>query len=120
MLKTLTALCVVLLLLGGCSFFETGQDTAFHALIVGIDLYQDPSVPDLSYCKSDANGMRSLLLQNGWDDSEITILLDGEAEIVISGVTFNLKVGEMIIMPANKPHAVRARKRFKMILTMIK
>ena len=80
MLKILTALCVVLLLLGGCSFFETGQDTAFHALIVGIDLYQDPSVPDLSYCKSDANGMRSLLLQNGWDDSEITILLDGEAE----------------------------------------
>jgi len=47
-------------------------------------------------------------------------ILDGEAEIVISGKTFNLKAGEIIIMPANKPHAVKAVKKFKMILIMIK
>jgi quercetin dioxygenase-like cupin family protein len=47
-------------------------------------------------------------------------ILDGEAEIVISGKSFSLKAGEMIIMPANKPHAVKALKKFKMMLTMIK
>ena len=47
-------------------------------------------------------------------------ILDGEAEIIISGKTFNLKAGEIIIMPANEPHAVKAVKKFKMILIMIK
>ncbi|MBL7994725.1 cupin domain-containing protein [bacterium] len=47
-------------------------------------------------------------------------VLDGEVEISISGVPFHLKPGEMIIMPANEPHAVKALTKFKMILTMIK
>lgn len=46
--------------------------------------------------------------------------LDGEAEIVISGKTFRVKEGEMIIMPANKPHALKAVKNFKMVLVMIR
>jgi len=50
----------------------------------------------------------------------LVYLLDGEAEIVISGKAFPLKEGEMIIMPANEPHALRATKRFKMLLIMIK
>ncbi len=47
-------------------------------------------------------------------------ILDGEAEITISGKPFHLKPGEMIIMPANDPHALTAVKRFKMLLTMIR
>jgi quercetin dioxygenase-like cupin family protein len=47
-------------------------------------------------------------------------LLDGEAEITISGKTSRLEQGEAIILPAGKPHAVRASKRFKMLLTMIR
>jgi len=50
----------------------------------------------------------------------LVYLLDGEAEIVISGKPFRLKAGEMLIMPANDPHALKAIKRFKMILTMIR
>jgi len=50
----------------------------------------------------------------------MVFVLDGEAEIVISGETLSLGAGEMVIMPADKPHAVRASKRFKMILTMIR
>jgi len=50
----------------------------------------------------------------------LVYLLDGEAEIVISGKPIRLKEGEMIIMPANQPHALRAVKNFKMILTMIR
>ena len=47
-------------------------------------------------------------------------LLDGEADITISGKTLRLKEGEMVIMPANQPHALKAVIRFKMILTMIR
>jgi quercetin dioxygenase-like cupin family protein len=47
-------------------------------------------------------------------------LLDGEAEITISGRPLHMKQGEMIIMPANQPHSLKATKRFKMVLTMIK
>jgi quercetin dioxygenase-like cupin family protein len=45
-------------------------------------------------------------------------LLDGEARITISREAFTVKQGEMIIMPANEPHAVEAIRTFKMILTM--
>lgn len=49
----------------------------------------------------------------------IVTILDGEARITIEGEQFTLKAGEMIIMPAEKPHAVEAISRFKMMLTMI-
>ncbi len=47
-------------------------------------------------------------------------LLDGEAEVTISGKSYLLKAGETIIMPANKPHALKAIKDFKMLLVMIR
>ncbi len=47
-------------------------------------------------------------------------ILEGQAAITISGESFNLKGGEIIIMPADKPHALQALERFKMILIMIK
>lgn len=47
-------------------------------------------------------------------------VLDGEARITIAGRPFDLKTGEMIIMPANQPHAVSAPTKFKMLLTMIR
>ncbi len=47
-------------------------------------------------------------------------ILDGEAEIVISSKSHRLKEGDMIVMPANEPHAVKAVTRFKMALTMIR
>jgi quercetin dioxygenase-like cupin family protein len=47
-------------------------------------------------------------------------VLDGEVEIRISGNPYHLKQGEMIVMPANEPHALKAVKRFKMLLTLIR
>lgn len=47
-------------------------------------------------------------------------ILEGEAEIVISAKPAHLKAGEMIIMPANEPHSLKASTRFKMLLIMIK
>jgi quercetin dioxygenase-like cupin family protein len=46
-------------------------------------------------------------------------IVDGEAEVAISGKNFHMKEGDMIIMPENRPHSLRAPKRFKMLLTMI-
>jgi quercetin dioxygenase-like cupin family protein len=50
----------------------------------------------------------------------LVLVLDGEAEITISGKSFRLVKEEMIIMPAHQPHALNAVKRFKMLLVMIK
>lgn len=50
----------------------------------------------------------------------LVYLLEGEAKIVISGKPIRLKGGEMVIMPANQPHALQAVKAFKMVLTMIR
>ena len=47
-------------------------------------------------------------------------IIDGEAEIIIEGKSNIVKEGEFIIMPAGKPHALRAVKNFKMLLIMIK
>ena len=47
-------------------------------------------------------------------------VLDGEVDITISGKSVRLKQGEMTIMPANEPHALTAKTKFKMLLTMIK
>lgn len=47
-------------------------------------------------------------------------ILEGEAEIVISGKQYLLSEGEAIVMPANEPHSLKAVKDFKMILVMIK
>jgi quercetin dioxygenase-like cupin family protein len=50
----------------------------------------------------------------------VVIVLDGECKITIAGEPYNLSAGDTITMPANIPHAVRALKRFKMLLIMIK
>ena len=50
----------------------------------------------------------------------IVQVLDGEAEINIEGKVQTVSAGEIIIMPANRPHSMRAVKRFKMLLVMIR
>ena len=47
-------------------------------------------------------------------------IIEGTADITISGKPVRLEKGEMTIMPANEPHALTAVTRFKMLLTMIK
>lgn len=47
-------------------------------------------------------------------------VIDGEVEVTISGKSLRVQAGQMVIMPANKPHALRAVERFKMVLTLIK
>jgi quercetin dioxygenase-like cupin family protein len=47
-------------------------------------------------------------------------ILDGEAEITISGKAYHLTEGQIIILPVNEVHAVKATNKFKMLLVMIR
>src|SRR3989339_195341 len=50
----------------------------------------------------------------------LVVVVDGEAEVSVSGIAQNVLSGQIILMPANDPHALRAVRRFKMMLVMIK
>ncbi len=50
----------------------------------------------------------------------LVYVLDGETEITIAGKPLRLTAGQMVVMPAGKPHAVKAVEPFKMMLIMIK
>jgi len=47
-------------------------------------------------------------------------VLEGEAEITVSGKALRAMAGEAVLLPANQPHSLRALSRFKMLLTMIR
>ena len=50
----------------------------------------------------------------------LAIIIEGLAEITVSGVKYEVKTGEMLLLPVNSPHALKVLQPFKMILTMIK
>lgn len=50
----------------------------------------------------------------------LVCIIDGEAEVSISGTPLRVKEGDMVIMPAQKPHALKAISPFKMLLVMIR
>jgi len=50
----------------------------------------------------------------------IANVIEGEMEITISGTPLNLKAGEMLVMPADQPHGLKAMAKSKMVLTMIR
>jgi quercetin dioxygenase-like cupin family protein len=89
--------------------------------------YQDGSVVSRQITKAEAGNFTLFAFDKDQELSEHTApfdalvhVLEGEAEIKISGKAFNLKMGEAIVMPANEPHALKALTRFKMLLTMIR
>ena len=89
--------------------------------------YQDGAVVSRTIVEKEAGTISLFAFDEGQGLSEHTApfdalvySLDGEVEVTLSGKVVLLKKGEMVIMPANKPHALKATKRFKMLLTMIK
>ncbi len=89
--------------------------------------YQDGSVVSRQIVKQEKGNVTLFAFDEGQGLSEHTApfdalvhVIDGEAEITISGKPIRTKAGEMVIMPANQPHALKAVGRFKMILTMIR
>ncbi len=50
----------------------------------------------------------------------LVYILEGEAEITVTGQAYLVKTGEMLIMPAGQPHALQALRKFKMLLIMLR
>ncbi len=89
--------------------------------------YQDDSIVSKTLIDKPTGTVTCFAFDTGQGLSEHTApfdalvqVLDGEAEISISGQGHTVKAGQMILMPADKPHALKAEQRFKMLLTMIK
>lgn len=89
--------------------------------------YQEGAVVSKEVLKKDTGTVTVFAFDQGQGLSEHTApfdalveILDGEAEIIISGKAHQVSEGEMIIMPSNEPHALKANKRFKMMLVMIR
>ena len=89
--------------------------------------YQEGSVVSRQITKAEAGNVTLFAFEQDQELSEHTApfdalvhVLEGEAEIRISGQPFHLKTGDAIIMPADEPHALKATQRFKMLLTMIR
>jgi quercetin dioxygenase-like cupin family protein len=89
--------------------------------------YQDAAVVSRQITKAEAGNVTLFAFDKDQGLSEHTApfdalahILEGEAQVTISGKPFDLKTGDAIIMPANEPHALKATQRFKMLLTMIR
>jgi quercetin dioxygenase-like cupin family protein len=89
--------------------------------------YQEKSVVSREIIRKDTGTVTIFAFDRGEGLSEHTApfdamvqVVDGTAEIIISGDKNLVKSGEMIIMPGNVPHALNAVERFKMVLTMIR
>lgn len=90
-------------------------------------LYQGQSVVSREIMRKDTGTVTLFAFDEGQGLSEHTApfdalayLLEGEAEITISGTPHRVRGGEMIIMPARQPHALKALKKFKMLLVMLR
>jgi quercetin dioxygenase-like cupin family protein len=89
--------------------------------------YQDGSVVSRTLIDKKEGTVTFFAFDEGQGLSEHTApfdalayVIEGEAEIVISGNPHRVKGGEIILMPANEPHSLEAVKKFKMLLTMIR
>ncbi len=89
--------------------------------------YQDDSIVSKAIVNKKSGTVTLFALDRGQELSEHTApfdamvcVLDGTAEVSIAGKPFQVRTGEMIILPANIPHALKATERFKMLLIMIR
>lgn len=89
--------------------------------------YQEGSVVSRQITKAEAGNVTLFAFDTDQGLSEHTApfdalvhVIEGEAEVTISGQPFRLNAGDAIVMPANEPHALKAIQKFKMLLTMIR
>ena len=106
-----------------------GVELPFAERLRTLDLiaYQDGAVVSRTLLKRASGTLTMFAFDQGQGLSEHTApfdalvqVLDGEAEVVIAGTPHHLAAGDVILMPANQPHALTAQTRFKMLLTMLR
>ena len=105
----------------------SGESEAKAVSLAGLVEYQAGAVVSREVVKKPTGTVTVFAYDAGQGLSEHTApydalvyLLDGRAEIVIGGKPVAAKTGDMVIMPANVPHALKAVERFKMLLVMIR
>ena len=93
----------------------------------GLVSYQDGSVVSKTLIDKKIGTLTMFSFGAGQGLSEHTApfdavvqVVDGEAEVIINGESQTVTAGQLIIMPANIPHELKAVKPFKMLLTMIR
>ena len=101
----------------------TGQTLTMAELVA----YQEGSVVSRTLIDKKVGTVTVFAFGEGQGLSEHTVpydafieIIDGEAEVTIAGTVHHLVAGQMIIMPADRPHLLKAVKRFKMLLVMIR
>ncbi len=95
--------------------------------LVDLLQYQDDSIVSRVLLKNNGGTVTLFAFDEGEGLSEHTapfdalvVVLDGEADIEITGESFTVRQGESITLPANRPHALKAAARFKMLLIMLR
>lgn len=103
------------------------SDTVKTHVLVDMIAYQEDAVVSRTIVDKKIGTVTVFAFDAGQGLSEHTApfdamvqVLDGEVEITISGASRVLKTGDLIIMPAGDPHSLKARGKFKMLLTMIR
>ena len=104
---------------------EIAEAQAFPLL--GLVNYQEGSVVSRVIVKRDKGNVTVFAFDEGQGLSEHTSPFDalvqaieGEAEVTVAGKPIALRAGEVVLLPAEKPHAVKTTARFKMVLSMIR
>lgn len=95
--------------------------------VVDLVSYQDGAVVSRIIIKRETGNVTLFAFDAAQELSEHTTpfdgmvhVIEGEAQITVAGTPHHLSAGDLIIMPAHQPHAVKAVSRFKMLLTMIR
>jgi len=104
------------------------QEYIGHAMkLAELTDYQRGSVVSKQLMKKTTGSLTVFAFDEGEGLTEHTspydtsiLVLEGKAQLMIGGNPYEVSTGEMLIMPANVPHAVKAVERFKILLIMIK
>lgn len=107
---------------------DTRQIPAAEALdLAGLVDYAEGSIVSRTIAENDAGTLTLFAFDAGQALSEhsapfdaVVHVLDGETELVIGGKPVRAAAGQLVVMPANVPHAVKAKQRFKMLLIMLR
>ena len=104
-----------------------GMEPARKQNLASLVSYQAGSVVSRTIINRKAGTVTLFAFDEGEGLSEHTApydavvhVLEGEAQVTISGKNSEVQAGEVIVLPGGKPHALKALRRFKMLLTMIR
>jgi len=114
--------------MSGCGCAKKAKLPAAEAVdAAGLAAYADGSIVSRTLAENAAGTVTLFAFDKGQNLSEHTApfdalvhVLDGEAALTIGGKPVRAAAGQLVLMPANVPHAVQATARFKMLLTLLR